>query len=136
MKGTAVVMKARTLTVSINREPGAVYAFASNLEHLPKWATAFARSIKRSGGEWVIETEQGPVKVRMAPKNDMGVLDHYVSPAPGVEVYVPMRVVANGPGSEVIFTIFQYPDMSDEQFNRDIGLVERDLNSLKRVLEA
>lgn len=64
-----------------------------------------------------------------------GVLDHWVTPAPGVEVYVPMRVVANGEGSEVIFTLFQQPGMTDEQFAADARLVEQDLATLKKVLE-
>jgi hypothetical protein len=82
-----------------------------------------------------METPQGPVKVRFVPKNDFGVLDHYVSPAPGIEVYVPMRVLSNGSGSEVIFTVFRLPDMSDEKYAEDTGLLEQDLMVLKNVLE-
>jgi hypothetical protein len=73
---------------------------------------AFCRSIKKTSGEWIIETPQGPVKIKIAPKNDFGILDHTVIPAPGVEVFVPMRVVPNSSGSEVIFTLFQQPGMS------------------------
>jgi hypothetical protein len=53
----------------------------------------------------------------------------------GVEVYVPMRVLRNGSGSEVIFTLFRLPDMSDEQYAEDMQLVERDLKALKELLE-
>jgi hypothetical protein len=76
------------------------------------------------------------MKVRFVAKNDFGVLDHYVNPAPGVEIYVPMRVLTNGSGSEVIFTLFRLPKMSDEQFVEDVGMVERDLKTLKNVLES
>ena len=68
-------------------------------------------------------------------KNDFGVLDHYVTTAQGVEIYVPMRVVPNGSGSEVMFTLFKTPDMSDKQFADDAGMVERDLKTLKSVME-
>jgi hypothetical protein len=64
------------------------------------------------------------------------VLDHYVNPAPEIEVYVPMRVLPNGSGSEVIFTLFQLSDMSDERFAEDVEMVERDLKTLKNVLES
>jgi hypothetical protein len=40
-----------------------------------------------------------------------------------------MRVLANGPGSEVIFR-------SDEKYAGDVRLVERDLRTLKTILEA
>ncbi len=73
--------------------------------------------------------------VRFVPKNTLGVLDHYVIPAPGVEVYVPMRVVPNGSGTEVLFTLFRLPDMLDEKYAEDAALVEDDLKRLKNLLE-
>jgi len=125
----------RTLSVSINCHPDKVYDFVSGLENMPLWATTFCKSIKKSDGEWIAGTPQGQVKIRLAEKNHFGVLDHYISPAPGVEVYVPMRVVPNGSGSEMIFTLFRTPDMSAEQYAEDAKLVERDLQTLKDVLE-
>ena len=73
--------------------------------------------------------------VRFIGRNELGVVDHYVNPAPGVEVYVPMRVVSNGPGSEVMLTLYRRPDMSEEQHAVDVGLVEQDLRHLKDLLE-
>jgi hypothetical protein len=46
-----------------------------------------------------------------------------------------MRVVQNGEGSEVIFTLFQIVDMSDERFAEDIRMVEQDLKHLKSIME-
>ena len=128
-------MKSKTLTIFINCNPKKVYEFVSNLENLPKWAKTFCQSVEQSKGEWMIETPQGTVKIKIAPKNEFGILDHTVIPAPGVEVFVPMRVVPNGSGSEVIFTLFQQPDMSDENFSKDQGMVEQDLATLKQVIE-
>ena len=48
----------------------------------------------------------------------------------------PMRVVPNGAGSLVTFTLFRQDGMSDAEFERDAGMVESDLQTLKRVLEA
>jgi hypothetical protein len=127
---------ARTLTVSIDCPADQVYGFVSNPENLPRWATAFCRSIRRSDDGWIVEMPQGEVTVRFVPRNTMGVLDHFVMPAPNVEIYVPMRVVANGAGSEVLFTLFRLPGMTDEAFAADAGMVERDLGTLKRVMEA
>jgi len=131
----AALLKSRTVSVAINCDPATVYEFVSNPENLPKWAKMFCRSIKKSNGGWIVETPQGPVNVRFSKRNDFGVLDHYVSSAPGVEVFVPMRVVANGSGSEVIFTLFQPAGMSDEKFAEDIGWVKQDLHHLKSIME-
>jgi len=73
--------------------------------------------------------------LRFVESNHLGVLDHYVSPARGAEVYVPMRGLPNGSGSDVLFTLFQLPGMSDKKFAEDAGFVTRDLETLKRVLE-
>jgi hypothetical protein len=46
-----------------------------------------------------------------------------------------MRVVPNGAGSEVLFTLFRSPAMSDDKYAEDASLVDRDLQTLKRLLE-
>ncbi len=131
----AMILESRTLTVSINRPPEQVYEFVSNPENLARWATGLCKSVRKANGEWIVETPQGPVRFRFVEKNDFGVLDHYVTLASGVEVYVPMRVVPNSTGSEILFTLFRSPDMSDEAFTEDARLVEQDLRTLKIVLE-
>jgi hypothetical protein len=125
----------RTLSVSINCPPGEVYRFVSNPENLPKWATAFCTSVRKSNADWIVDTPEGPMKVRFVEENDFGILDHYVSPAPGVEVFVPMRVLPNGSGSEILFTLFRLPGMSDAKHAADVRSVERDLHTLKKMLE-
>ena len=75
------------------------------------------------------------MSVRFADKNQFGVLDHYVTTPTGETVYVPMRVLANGSGSEVIFTLFRLPGMADDQFAADARLVEQDLAILKMLME-
>ena len=130
------MLESKTLHIAVERSPQEVYEFVSNPENLPKWAKTFCLSIKKSKGEWAIETPQGPANIRIAGKNQFGILDHYVIPAPGVEVFVPMRVVPNASGSEVIFTLFKQPGMTDENYANDAGMVEADLKSLKNTLES
>ena len=131
----AAAFESRTLSITIACPPRKVYEFVSNPENLPRWAAGLCKSVRKSDSGWIADTPQGPVKIRFAEKNDSGVLDHYVTLAQGVEIYVPMRVVPNGSGSEVIFTLFKTPEMSDKQFAEDAGMVQRDLKALKGVLE-
>jgi hypothetical protein len=125
----------RTVSVSIACPPGRVYAFVADPANLPRWATAFVRGARRSESGWVLDTPGGPVGFRFVEPNDLGVLDHHVTPAPGVEILNPMRVVPNGTGSEVIFTLFRLAEATDEAFAEDAAMVERDLRTLKAVLE-
>ena len=128
--------ESRTLSVRINRAPQDVYDFASVPTNFPKWASGLGGSMERVNDEWIAETPHGPMKVRFTERNNFGVLDHYVTLEPGVEIYIPMRVISNGTGSELIFTLFLLSDMSEEKFAEDAEWVRRDLNALKSVLEA
>lgn len=130
-----MTLHSSTLSIDINCHPDQIYNFVSNPLNLPLWATAFCKSVRQDTGSWVMETPHGPVPIRFAEANRLGVLDHFVNPVPGVEVYVPMRVVANGSGSAVIFTLFRAPDVTDENFAEDVATVRQDLNTLKAVLE-
>jgi hypothetical protein len=130
------LMPSITLSVAIACGARRVYEFAADPTNLPHWATTFFRSVRQDGDEWAVDTPQGPFRLRVAPTNALGVLDHTVIPADGAEVFVPMRVVANGSGSLVLFTLFRRPEMSDGGFAQDLRLVEHDLQTLKRVLEA
>jgi hypothetical protein len=46
-----------------------------------------------------------------------------------------MRVVPNDAGSEVVFTLFQPPGVSDVKFDADARAVGADLSSLEAALE-
>jgi hypothetical protein len=124
------------VSVSIGRRPADVYEFASDPRNLPRWAAGLARSeVRKEGDEWVADAPFGKIRVRFAPKNPYGVLDHYVRLESGVTIHNPMRVVPNGEGSEFIFTLIRQSGMSDEKFAEDKAAVEKDLRTLKEILE-
>lgn len=124
------------ISVSIQRTPEAVYAFASQPENLPQWAAGLARSeLKKVGDNWIAEAPFGTVKIRFAAQNNFGVMDHEVELESGLVVYNPMRVVPNGQGSEFIFSLLRQPDMSDTDFVADKQAIESDLATLKALLE-
>jgi hypothetical protein len=130
-----VLQAVRHISISIDREPSEVYEFVSNPENLPKWASGLGSSIKHVDGEWLAEAPMGKVKIRFAKRNTFGVLDHDVITESGVMFHNPMRVIPNGSGSEIVFTLLRQPDTSDEKFSEDADWVEKDLRTLKTVLE-
>jgi hypothetical protein len=77
----------------------------------------------------------GRVRVRFAEPNAFGVLDHTVTLPSGETVRNPMRVLPRGDGSEVVFTLFRRQGVTDEALGRDRAAVERDLQTLKELLE-
>ena len=123
------------LSVGINRTPDQVYAYAGDPANLPAWAAGLASGISRAGEHWQVATPQGRLTLRFTEPNGYGVLDHTVVLSSGAEVHVPMRVLANGECSEVVITLYRQPEMDDAAYARDIGIVERDLATLKSLLE-
>ena len=74
-------------------------------ENLPKWATGLSGSIKKVNGEWIADAPTGKVKIKFVDDNKFGILDHEVVLETGVKIYNPMRVIANGNGSEIFFYV-------------------------------
>jgi hypothetical protein len=127
--------KCRTITVSIDRDWREVYDFASVPPNFQRWAAGLGRRFEESGEEWMAEDPDGRlIRIRCSQPNELGVLDHTVF-AEGRETHNAVRVVPNGTGAEVMFTLLQAPDMTDEMFAADAAAVERDLNTLRSLLE-
>ena len=102
-----------------------------------RWASGLSQSHlePEDTGWWQAQGPDGPIRIRFSGHNAFGVMDHYVDVGNGLEIYVPMRIVANAEGAEVLFTLFRQPNMTDEKFSTDAEWVERDLHALKALLE-
>jgi len=126
----------RCLSISIDCPQPSAYAWLSVPENFPLWAAGLATSLREVDGAWVAESPLGSMKIRFSPPNELGVLDHWVYPETGGEIYVPLRVVANGNGCELTLTLFRQPGMSDERFAADAKLVRKDLQFARKILES
>lgn len=128
-------MRSRHVSQVIALPPGVVYAFAAEPDNLPRWAAGLTGAeVERSGDTLLVESPMGRVTVRFVPRNDLGVLDHDVSLPSGTTVTNPVRVLAHPEGCEVVFTVRQI-ELTDEEFERDVGMVQADLVRLKEIVE-
>lgn len=124
----------RNLSISINCDISKAYKFLSMPENMPKWASGLGKLTKTDHG-WIAETKSGPMKARFSDSNSFGVLDHWLIPKSGAVIYIPLRVVRNGNGCELIFTLFRISGMTQYNFDADTEWVLRDLRTAKRLLE-
>jgi hypothetical protein len=125
----------RHLSQWIDRRAEEVYDYASDPANLPQWAPGLGSAVEKVGEQWFVETSMGRVGFAFVQRNEYGVLDHYVTLPSGETFHNPMRVIADGDGCEVLFTVRRLPGVSDEEFARDADAVAADLARLKRVLE-
>jgi len=128
-------VESRTMTVRFDRPFDQVYEFLANPANWNQWAFGLGKNIRRSNDGWIADSGGGVAQVRFTPRNSFGVVDHTVIRPSGHRVYVPMRLIVNGEGCELLFTLYREPNMSDAQFASDAGFVQRDLGELKRLLE-
>ena len=126
--------RAHTVSVAVAVDPGKAYAYAADPGNLPAWAPAFVKSIERRGELWFAQTTLGEARFRFSPTNTFGVLDHEVE-LPSGTFHNPMRVIPNGRGCEILFTLLQLPGVSDEEFQTDLETVRNDLKTLRAELE-
>ncbi|HLD60048.1 MAG TPA: hypothetical protein VI912_03580 [Candidatus Bilamarchaeaceae archaeon] len=113
--------KVKHISVYIDLPASRIYNFIYDLNNLSKWATGLSQI--------------GKVKIKFADKNKFWILDHDVTLESGIKIYNPMRVIPNGKGGEVLFSLFQQPNMSKKEFSKDSGFVKKDLKRLKKILE-
>lgn len=125
----------RHISIAIERPADEVYAFLAEPPNFPKWAEGLGHGFSHVEGMiWSAQTPMGPMRIAFSERNAYGILDHTLLPPEGPAMHNPMRVMPNGSGSEVVFTLFRR-DMSDEEMVRDATMVARDLAALKALLE-
>ena len=129
----------RIHTVSIEAPLDRVTSFLADPRNFPAWAAGLSSTLapgaSASGVEknhWVVETPAGRITIRFSAPNLFGVADHWVRLPDGTVVYVPLRAVANGEGTEVSLTLFRLPQMDDARFEADSAAVEQDLAALRQ----
>ena len=121
--------------VSIARSAADVYSFVRDPASLPTWAAGLGAGVEERDGRWFAAGPLGEVEVRFAPENAFGVLDHDVTLPDGTTVLNPMRVVPDGEGCEVVFTVRRAAGTTDAAFEADAAAVRTDLATLRRVLQ-
>jgi len=105
--------------IHVSRPAELAYSYVADPAHLPCWAAGV----------------DAATEVRFVPPNEHLVLDHDVTLPDGSVTRNPMRVLPDGDGCEVVFTLRRGTGTSDEAFDADADAVRSDLQTLKELLE-
>ncbi|CAM3704108.1 SRPBCC family protein [Tsukamurella ocularis] len=125
--------ESRHISVVIPRPAAEVFAFARDPGNLVRWAAGLTTGVRTDGEDLITESPMGEVRVRFAPDNAFGVLDHDVTLPDGTVVNNPLRVLVHPDGAEVLFTVRRL-GASDADFDRDCATVLADLERLRELL--
>ena len=122
----------RTVTAVLDTPPEEVFAFLSNVDNLPLWATDFARELKYEDGQAKVVNGLGEFFFEIRADRESGVIDMLAGPHEEALQLFPTRVVPLGDGgSAFIFTMFQAPGQPDEQFEGQYHSLVREFENLE-----
>ena len=129
-------MRSETVTTVLECSPEEAFAYLSDVENLPEWATEFARQLKREGDDYKVVNGLGEFffEIRAAPAS--GVIDMFAGPAKDQMAIFPTRVVPFGDGAAYSFTMFQAPGMPDELFESQYESLKREFHNIEERLSS
>ena len=135
------ILETETVRVSIAAPVGAVAADLADVTTHPEWATEFFAGSTRASdvdGEVRVDVPMmgGEVRMRAEATPELGVIDLYLAPAGApYGPPIPIRVVPNGDGADVLFTLSRFPGTPDEAWAQGLASMTKELGNLKARFE-
>ena len=129
-------MRSATVTTVLRAPQPAVFEYMADIEHLPEWATEFARELRREGDDYKVVNGLGEFYFTIEADPSSGVIDMFAGPTKDAMAVFPTRAVALPDGNTAYsFTMFQRPDMPDELFDAQYASLRREMDNIERLLD-
>ncbi|WP_157582211.1 hypothetical protein [Phycicoccus sp. Soil803] len=128
-----------TRAVTVRRPLSVVTALLADPTRYSEWAIDYFTSpvVMIDESTYRVSTVPGERRFRVDTDLDRGTFDLYLAPIDGPYSYpLPIRVLANGEGADVVFTVTREPELSDDDWRSSLLSLENELNALKRLLES
>jgi hypothetical protein len=126
-------MIAETRSITIAAAPAVVLRFVADPANLPRWAPAFARSVKHRGGRWFVSGDRGEFEIVVVASTELGTFDLW--PASDPRRGIRTRVIANGDGSEYVFTLLLDDDIDDAARAAQVEVIGQELRAVRDVVQ-
>ena len=123
------MIRSRTISIRVNRKTGDT--FDAILNSPPK---IMPDAKMTSDGWWSFSTPRGHAKLKFNENKSLGILDHMFIDKES-KWDVPMRIVSSGDESEVIITLINPGELTDEQFNERMIEIEQVFGNMKKIIE-
>jgi len=124
---------AETRNISIAAPPDAVLELLGDPRRLPDWAPAFAKAVKPDGQDWLIDSGEDQLRIRIRTSLEHGTVDLLRPKDPSRGAH--MRVLSNEDGSEFVFTLVFPPGADEGSITRQMTIVEDELRTVRDLCE-
>jgi uncharacterized protein YndB with AHSA1/START domain len=127
-------MRSKTVTAVLPAPREKVFAYLSDIENLPEWATEFARELRREDGAYKVVNNLGEFHFEIRADERTGVIDMLSGPSPDELALFPTRAIELSDGTTAYtFTMFQGPDMPDDLFDSQYASLQREFDNIRAV---
>jgi hypothetical protein len=121
--------KQETRRISIAATPAAVHGYLADPQNLPEWAPAFADAVRPCGEHWVVTQGGTEIDVAILADRNRGTVD-IVSAADHARGAF-LRVLPNGQGSDLLFTLLFAHDTPEHQIEAQMATVDKELAAVR-----
>jgi len=126
-------MRSRTITTVLEADQREVFEYMADIEHLPEWATEFARELRREGDDYKVLNGLGEFYFTIRADESSGVIDMFAGPTKEEMAIFPTRAVALADSRTAYsFTMFQGPGVPDELFDAQFESLQREFANIER----
>src|SRR3954469_16896630 len=122
-----------TRSVSIAAPPETVLGFLADARMLPRWAPNFATAVRPEGDHWRVDNGETEFAIELRVSRDAGTID-ILRPGERRRGFF-MRVIANGEGSECVFTQVFPAGTPEDAVVRQLQIVESELESVRESVQ-
>jgi len=126
-----------TLTQTIDAPLRQVATDLADAERHPEWGTEFfaGPALPDDDGSVRVQVPMmgGPARMKIEAHLDQGIIDIYLAPgdAPFGDAPIPVRLVPNGDGVDVLWTLGRPDGISDEAWDEGLRSMGRELENLR-----
>jgi hypothetical protein len=125
-------MRSHTVTTVLSAPRREVFAYISEIENLPEWATEFARELRRDDDGYRVVNNLGEFRFEIRADAETGVIDMLAGPSADEMALFPTRAVELADGrTAYTFTMFQGPGMPDELFESQHESLKREFANIE-----
>ena len=125
-------MRSHTVTTILPASKREVFAYMSEIENLPEWATEFARELRREEDGYSVVNNLGEFRFEIRADEQTGVIDMFAGPTAEQMAVFPTRAVELPDGyTAYSFTMFQGAGMPDELFEGQYESLKREFANIE-----
>jgi Polyketide cyclase / dehydrase and lipid transport len=126
-------MRAETRSITIQAPPEDVLRFVADPFNLARWAPGFAPSVHERDERWFIVGDFGEREIVVTASVECGTFDLWLASDPRRGIRT--RVIANGDGSEYLFTLLSDDEIEPEALADQLRVVEQELAAVRRLVQ-